>query len=165
MEPSASRPVSGVPQPGNRVDQGVVSPVSRAALIGHPLDEYKCLGAELRHYGILRLARLTLLLGTTGAMVTALASETVRAHPIAFETLKLGGLVVTLAFAIMDYRSGQHWLRLQQRSNVLAESLGFEMRPAAHPWNPLATTGAGRALHLFLVGAWVFILLLPLFRR
>jgi hypothetical protein len=35
----------------------------------NPLDEYKHLGDDLRHYGILRLYRLTLMLGTTGAMV------------------------------------------------------------------------------------------------
>jgi hypothetical protein len=138
--------------------------VSRATLTGNQFDEYKHLGEDLRHYGILRLYRLTLLLGTTGAMVTALVSEGVRANPILFEILKLGGLMVALVFAIMDYRSGQQWMRLQQRSNVLAEALGFETRPAAHVWNPLTTTGAGRALHVFIVCGWIFVLLLPLFR-
>ena len=61
----------------------------------------------------------------------------------------------------MDYRSGQQWLRLQQRSNVLAETLGFEPRPTAH----LTTTGASRALHVFFVCGWIFALLLPLFQR
>jgi hypothetical protein len=140
-------------------------PLSRAALIGTPLDEYKHLGEDLRHYGILRLARLTLLLGTTGAIVTALASETVRAHPLAFALLKVGGLVVALTFAIMDYRSGAHWLRLQQRSNVLSEVLGFQSRPTTHAWNPLATTGASRVLHWFLVCGWILVLALPLFQR
>ena len=140
-------------------------PVSRSALSVNALDEYKHLGEDLRHYGILRLARLTLLLGTTGAMVTALATDTVRSHPIVFMLLKVGGLVIALVFAIMDYRSGLHWLRLQQRSNMLAEALGFESRPVAHGWNPLATTGASRALHLFLVFGWVFALLLPFFKR
>ena len=64
--------------------------VSRSALSGNALDEYKHLGEDLRHYGILRLARLTLLLGTTGAMVTALATETVRAHSTLFALLKVG---------------------------------------------------------------------------
>ena len=138
---------------------------SHAAVSGNPLDEYKQLGEDLRHYGILRLARLTLLLGTMGAMITALASDTVRAHPVVFGLLKIAGLVVALVFAVMDYRSGAHWLRLQRRANVLAKVLGFESRPTAHPWNPLATTGASRFLHLFLVCGWTFALLLPLFRR
>jgi hypothetical protein len=150
--------VSDVQLPELRVDMA-------AAPRGNALDEYRHLGEDLRHYGILRLARLTLLLGTTGAMVTALASETVRAQPIPFMLLKVGGLVVTLAFAIMDYRSGAHWMRLQQRSNVLAQVLGFELRPTAHAWNPLSTTGASRLLHAFLVFGWIFVLLLPLFRR
>jgi hypothetical protein len=63
--------VSDFQLPKSRVDTG-------ATLSGNALNEYKHLGEDLRHYWILRLARLTLLLGTTGAMVTALASETVR---------------------------------------------------------------------------------------
>jgi hypothetical protein len=146
-------------------DSHAVRSPSRAALPGNALDEYKHLGEDLRHYGILRLARLTLLLGTTGAMITALATDTVRANAILFALLKVGGLVIALVFAVMDYRSGAHWLRLQQRSNVLAQALGFEPRSIATAWNLLATTGASRALHLFLVLGWIFVLLLPLFRR
>jgi hypothetical protein len=97
--------------------------------------------------------------------VTALASESVRANPIAFQLLGLGGLVVALVFAIMDYRSGQQWLRLQRRSNALAETLGSESHPTTHAWNPLTTIGASRALHVFVVCAWVFVLLLPLFQH
>ena len=136
-----------------------------ASVLGNALDEYRHLGEDLRHYGILRLARLTLLLGTTGALVTALATETVRANSTLFVLLKLGGLVVALVFAIMDYRSGAHWVRLQLRSNMLAQTLGFEPRPVASAWNPLASTGASRVLHLFLVCAWIFALLLPYLRR
>ncbi|HKO67786.1 MAG TPA: hypothetical protein VJU53_08275 [Burkholderiaceae bacterium] len=141
------------------------SSASSPAPSGNALDEYKHLGEDLRHYSILRLARLTLLLGTTGAVITALASDTVRAHSVLFALLKMGGLVIALVFAVMDYRSGAHWLRLQRRSNVLAQTLGFESRSIANAWNPLATTGASRALHLFLVFGWIFALLLPLFRR
>ena len=140
-------------------------PPTSSARTGNALDEYKHLGEDLRHYGILRLARLTLLLGTTGAMVTALATDAVREHPLVFVLLKVGGLVIALVFAVMDYRSGVHWLRLQQRSNQLAAVLGFESRPVAYGWNPLATTGASRALHLFLVFGWIFALLLPFFQR
>lgn len=152
------------PHPEHPPDTGVAPPVARITSIGSPLDEYKHLGEDLRHYAILRLYRLTLLLGTTGAMVTALASEAVRAHPIPFLVLKLGGLVLALAFAIMDYRSGEHWLRLQRRANVLAKVLGFEARPTADSWNPLTTTGASRFLHVFFVSGWLFVLVLPLVR-
>lgn len=130
---------------------------------GSPLDEYKLLGEDLRHYGILRLYRFTLLLGTTGAMVTALASENVREHVMPFLLLKIGGLVVAVAFAIMDYRSGEQWMRLARRANVLAQALGFDTRPTANPWNPLTTTGASRVLHAFFVLGWLFVLALPLF--
>jgi hypothetical protein len=136
---------------------------ARMTAAGHPLDEYTHLGEDLRHYGVLRLYRLTLLLGTTGAMVTALASEGVRAHPLMLEAIMLGGLAITIAFAVMDFRSGEQWLRMQRRSNLLASALGFATRPVANAWNPLSTTGAGRALHALLVASWLyFLFLVPL---
>jgi hypothetical protein len=129
---------------------------------GSPLDEYKHLGDDLRHYGILRLYRLTLLLGTTGAIVTAVASDALRAHPTMFRLVIFGGLIVNVVFAIMDYRSGEQWQRLQQRANALAGLLGFQQRPLAHAWNPLTTTGAGRVLHLFMVAVWLYVVLVAL---
>jgi hypothetical protein len=48
---------------------------------------------------------------------------------------------------------------------AIAEALGFETRPTAHAWNPLATTGVSRVLHVFLVCCWIFVLVLPLFQR
>lgn len=138
---------------------------TRVAAAGTPLDEYKHLGEDLRHYGILRLYRLTLLLGTAGAMVTALASENVRAHALLFEAVKWAGLAITVTFAIMDYRSGNQWNRLQARANELAAVLGFRARNLAHPWNPLSTTGALRVLHILIVLAWLAVLMLNAFGR
>ena len=159
MSPAEPRSDAHVPTPLRRVGVDDAPIGARAPVIGNALDEYKHLGEDLRHYGILRLYRLTLLLGTTGAMVTALASEGVRAHPLLLEAIMFGGLAITLAFSIMDYRSGEQWLRLQRRSNLLASALGFAARPVASGWNPLSTTGAGRTLHALLVGAWVYFLL------
>ena len=137
-----------------------VPSATRVVAAGTPLDEYKHLGEDLRHYGILRLYRLTLLLGTAGAMVTALASDDVRAHPLLFGAVKGGGLAITVAFAIMDYRSGNQWLRMQARANAPAAVLGFQSRGLAHPWNPLSTTGALRVLHVVIVLAWLVVLVL-----
>ena len=163
MEPAHTRPRAAVLRPDEGADAVVDPPVLRVPS-GSPLDEYKHLGEDLRHYGVLRLYRLTLLLGTTGAMITALASENVRGNAVLAGTLKVGGLVVALAFAIMDYRSGRQWLRLRRRANLLAGQLGFDGYPASHAWNPLTTTGATRALHAFVVLAWLWVLLLPLAR-
>ena len=49
----------------------------------------------MRTYLLLRLYRLTLLLGTSGAIVTALASENIQARGA--------------AFAVMDFSASGHW--------------------------------------------------------
>jgi hypothetical protein len=163
MEPASSRSIAAVPRAQDDPD-AVAEPPASPARIATPLDEYKHLGEDLRHYGILRLYRLTLLLGTTGALITALASDAVRSNALLVDILKVGGLAVTLAFAIMDYRSGQRWMRMQRRANALAESLGFERRTLGNEWNPLTTTGVSRVLHAFVVGAWLFVIALSALR-
>ena len=66
----------------------------------------------MRTYLLLRLYRLTLLLGTSGAIVTALASENIQARGA--------------AFAVMDFSAGGHWVRLRARANELAAVLGYQ---------------------------------------
>lgn len=127
-----------------------------------PLDEYRILADDLRHYSVLRLYRLTLLLGTTGAMITALASDSVRAHPALLASIRYGGFLVLLVFAVMDYRSGERWLALKQRSAEIGRGLGFAADAPTGGWNPLTTTGASRALHAVLVALWAIFLALSL---
>jgi hypothetical protein len=43
-------------------------------------------------------------------------------------------------------------------SPTLAAELEYGPFPVLSPWNPLATTGASRYLHLFLVLLWVHVL-------
>lgn len=124
---------------------------------GAPLEEFKCICEFMRHYAILRLYRLTLLLGTTGGVITLLCSEGLRSRgAAAVLLLKLGGLVVSLAFTVMDYRAGEYWHRLRDRANELAADLQFQTFPVSSGWSPLTSIGAGRCLHIVFVALWLF---------
>jgi hypothetical protein len=126
--------------------------------VGSPIDEYRIACEFLRSYATLRFLRFTVLLGATGGLVGTILSDKVDHLPHAMMLLKLGGLGLTLAFAVMDYSASESWRRLRDRANTLAADLGFETFPVSSPWNPLATTGASRYLHLFLVLLWVHVL-------
>ena len=64
----------------------------------------------MRTYLLLRLYRLTLLLGTSGAIVTALASENIQARGAVVILLpKVSALGISAAFAVMDFSASGHW--------------------------------------------------------
>src|SRR5438128_2447238 len=73
-------------------------------------EEYKRISEFMRTYLLLRLYRLTLLLGTSGAIVTALASENIQARGAVVILLpKVSALGISAAFAVMDFSASGHW--------------------------------------------------------
>lgn len=125
--------------------------------------EYKCVCDFMRQYATLRFYQLALLLGTTGSIVTALSYGLMRGDGsvgavfLAERTalLKAGGLLVTLALMVMEFRASSHWQSLRDRGNELAASLRFRPFPVASRWSPLTTTGVGFYLHAVVALGWI----------
>ncbi|HEX9275592.1 MAG TPA: hypothetical protein VGA51_04235 [Casimicrobiaceae bacterium] len=123
---------------------------------GTALQEYKTICEFMRLYATLRFYQLALLLGTTGAIVTALiSSRTILATPGAAIMLKLGGVAVALALTVMEFRASSYWHRMRERANVLSEALDYQPFPVSSRWNPLTTSGAGLYLHVVITLMWV----------
>jgi hypothetical protein len=71
--------------------------------------EFERISEFMRTYLLLRLYRLTLLLGTSGAIVTALASDSIRARgALVILFWKIGAIAVSSAFTIMDFSAAAH---------------------------------------------------------
>jgi hypothetical protein len=120
-----------------------------------PAEEYKCVCDFMRLYATLRFYQLALLLGTTGSVITALSSPAVRSSFARAELLKTGGLIVSLAFLVMEFRATTYWHGLRDRGNALAQQLRFVQFPTPSRWNPLTTSGAGFYLHAFVAALWL----------
>ena len=125
-------------------------------------EEYRHLCEFLRLYTTLRFYQLALLLGTTGSIVTALSSAAVRHSFMGSQMLRVRGLVMSLAFMVMEFRASSYWHRLRDRGNELALRLQFHPFPVSSRWSPLTTTGAGFYLHVFVAAMWLTSLFLPL---
>jgi hypothetical protein len=110
---------------------------------------------------MLRFYQMALLLGTAGGIVTGIASDNVRRSAQLVFLLKMGGLLISVVFMVMDYRASSYWHALRRRANALAGELGFAGFPARSQWNPLTITGASLVLHLFFVAVWIFALVHP----
>jgi hypothetical protein len=118
-------------------------------------EEYKVVCDFLRLYATLRFYRLALLLGSSGSLITAIATAVLRVEPYHLNMLRLAGLGVTSIFLVMEYRATSHWQALLGRANELARTLRFNQFPASNRWNPLTTSGAGFYLHAFVLVLWI----------
>lgn len=128
---------------------------------GNPGEEYKSVCEFMRLYATLRFYQLALLLGTTGSIVTALTSTAVHTNFMRVQLLRAGGLVISLAFVVMEFRASSYWHRLRRRGNELAELLRYQPFPVSSRWNPLTTSGASFYLHLFVAALWLTTLTFP----
>jgi hypothetical protein len=122
---------------------------------GSMADEYKSVCEFMRMYATLRFYRLALLLGTTGSIITALTSAAVRTSFARIEVLKLGGLLVCLAFLVMEFRATSQWIALCQRCNELAHKLRYQPVLSSSRWNPFSTSGAGFYLYSTVAALWL----------
>jgi hypothetical protein len=122
---------------------------------GNPVEEYRNVCDFMRLYATLRFYQLALLLGTSGSIVTALSSTAVRASFARAEFLRAGGLIVSVAFLVMEFRASSYWHRLRDRANDLARALRFQRFPVSSRWNPLTTSGVSFYLHATLVALWI----------
>ncbi len=126
---------------------------------GNPGEEFKSVCEFMRLYATLRFYQLALLLGTTGSIVGALSSAAVRESFARAEMLKVGALIVTFAFLLMELRASSHWHGLRQRANELAQVLRFQPFTSSSRWNPLTTSGIGLYLHALIASMWLTSLL------
>jgi hypothetical protein len=95
-------------------------------------------------------------LALPGAIVTALASESIRARGVwVILFLKIGAIAVSSAFAIMDFSAAAHWDRFLKRANELAAQLNYARFPIPSRWSPFTATGAGNYLHVLIVSLWI----------
>ena len=129
---------------------------------GSPAEEYKSVCEFMRLYATLRFYQLALLLGTTGSLVTALASAAVRSGFARPDLLRAGGLLVSLAFMVMEFRASSYWHGMRRRGNELAASLGYQPFPVSSRWHPLTTSGASFYLHVAVALLWGASLIHPL---
>jgi hypothetical protein len=129
-------------------------PTENSVISGNASEEYKSVCDFMRQYAMMRFYQLALLLGTTGSIVTALASNAVRASFTGAGFLKTGGLIISLAFLVMEYRASSYWHRLRDRGNDLARVLHYQAFPAASRWDPLTTSGASFYLHMTVATLW-----------
>lgn len=125
-------------------------------LNGNPEEEYKELNNNLRFYGNMRFAQLTLFSAITAAFLTIIFTSTpALTYPV--ETiLKIGGLISTFVLWVMEERSTGYAIHFSKRMVELEKLLGYRVwqgrKMGTHAI--FSATNAVRLLYLCITVFW-----------
>lgn len=124
---------------------------------GEAQEEYKELNNNLRFYGNMRFAQLTLFSAITAALLTIIfKTEPPLVEPIK-TALKIGGLVSTFVLWVMEERSTGYATKFIKRMIVLEAMLGYEQWKGRKFGTRaiFSATNAARLLYVVITIFWV----------
>lgn len=125
------------------------------------VTEYTEVSENMRHFGNIRFAQMTLLFAITAGIIAGLFQASIQLTTVASTLLKLGGLVFTILFWAMDERAMQYWHHYRRRAIEIEEKLGYRQYTTAPAPSPFSATNAVRILNLLLALFWFAALALP----
>jgi hypothetical protein len=129
-------------------------------------EEYSEIGENLRFYGNLRFAQLTLFFVVTGAIIAALFTVNPPLSADQRYLLKLVGLVMTIPFWLMEKSSTWFWIYYVERAMVIEKELGYYQYTGRNPkirkqhwiWKKLSATNAIKIIFIAMVIFWLILL-------
>ena len=127
--------------------------------IGDPKDEYKDVSTNMRQYGNMRFAQLTLFIVLIAGLLTVLFTSDPPLTSLVGFVLKIGGLIITVVFWIIEERAADHWHHFSRRAVELEKELGYQQYSTRPARTVVTATNAVRALYFFVFLFWVAILI------
>ncbi|WP_162085244.1 hypothetical protein [Sulfuriferula nivalis] len=123
------------------------------------LEEYKEVGANLRQYGNMRFAQLTLFVAVTGGLLAANFSKDIGLSACQKLAVAFFGLLISMAFWVMEERSTDWWNRYYKRAEQIELELGMHQYLHRKNRSILSATFAVRAVFAVVVMAWFGLLI------
>jgi hypothetical protein len=128
---------------------------------GNPEEEYKDVSNNIRHYGNMRFVLLTLFATLSVAIMAALFLGTTPPPTPAKIILKALGLVLVVAFGLMDQRASEYWSVFWKKAVELEVKLNYSQYKARPRRRTVSITNATRLLYLALLVFWIIALAKP----
>jgi len=131
--------------------------------------EYLDASSNMRHYGNMRFAELTLFTLLTAGLLAIFVSAT-NPYKLPMDIpLRLSGLILSLVFLVLQERSSKQFEHYLQRAKALEKSLGYRQHlrcppPGLFGYRFLTTQNAARTLYLSAAAFWGASLYLALYR-
>jgi hypothetical protein len=123
----------------------------------YALEEYKDVSINMRQYGTMRFAQLTLFVAASGALLLAALKPLGEVSGGRRNAVRIGGLILTVIFWILEERSTAYWVLYRERAKYLEKTLGFEQyqrRP--NPMRIVFEINATNAMRLLFVSSIIF---------
>lgn len=116
--------------------------------------EYADLSQNMRHYGSMRFAQLTLFSAITAGLAKV-AQESAQGWPVSVQAAVCGaGALVAAAFWVMEERAADYWHHFRRRANALEASLGYRQYSTKQS-KRISATNAVRSIFLIALLAWL----------
>lgn len=109
-------------------------------------DEYKDLSDNMRHYGNMRFAQLTLYFALTAGLMSIVFTTDPPLDMGIKLVLMLVGAIAAAAFGIMEERTADNWHHFRRRATELEKSLGYQQYTDRPQYKYLTATNAARAM-------------------
>ena len=127
--------------------------------IGDPKDEYMDVSANMRQYGNMRFAQLTLFIAVIAGLLVILFESDPPLDSSVRYVLKFGGLIITIVFWIMEERATSYWDHYRNRAVELEKQLGYKQYSTRPTRGFFSATNAVRVLYSFMFLLWVITLI------
>ena len=122
-------------------------------------DEYLDVSANMRHFGNMRFAELTLFIASLAGFLAIIFRTDSALEPDIRLILKLGGLSLTITFFIMEERIKDYWICHKERAVELEKKLGFKQYSISPPRRIITATNAIRMLFIFIIFLWIILII------
>jgi hypothetical protein len=122
---------------------------------GDPKDEYRDLSDNMRQYGNLRFAQLTLFIASTAALLNATLTPGLPFTTELRFLLKIGGVITAIVFWVMEERAADYWHHFRRRAVELEKQLGYQQYTTRPARTFITATNAARLFYASLLVFWV----------
>jgi hypothetical protein len=123
-------------------------------------EEYLDASANMRAYGNMRFAQLTLYVAITAGLLKLLFTSGPQITCATSRIVALGGCLATIAFGVMEERSSDYWHHFRRRAVDLERELGYKQHTAAPSRKVISATNAVRMLYIIMLAFWTTLVIL-----
>ena len=124
------------------------------------IEEYQHCSRNLRHYGNMRFAEITLFAVFSASLVQFVFGEDPPPHHFA-TPLKWVGIVISVLFYVMNERRVLLWKSLYTRACELEGSLGFRQYSVRPKNGIFSNRNAARGFYVLVAVMWLVTLVSP----
>jgi len=123
---------------------------------GNPLEEYKELCNNMRHYGNMRFGQLTIFVALMGALFAFVSRNGTMCQQTT-TLLQVATVVMGAAFWVMEERGADYWHHFKYKARQIEKRLGYEQHKESPPEAIPEFTATNAARVLYVAIPWFLI--------